>query len=347
MTHIKLFLMRHSKSCCNHLRLNHPELKEISNQLADPGLTVEGERVATAYGPALRRRLQAAGFDTEGCLVASSELKRARQTAAIVFGRPSKPLPHFKEFGVLPENTPGGQRYSEPKWGAFIAKIAGQVKDGDSVAVVGHGSYLRSLWPKLTGAARTTNLRNMDGILLDADVSAAGIRVHSHREILCPLRFNDGADRCRPVDERKLNALGRRMTKRQRCQRGGGSMPLGMYVNGAQMQGTTGEPSGLDLGVSTDTMARTGISQTGGSYRQGRRQGRSLVKRPPTMCGCDQRGGFVPSVMGAFVTNGLQLAPVASYVGYRMYKNQKPTRKATGSKRTRRTRRTRRSSSRT
>jgi hypothetical protein len=178
----------------------------------------------------------------------------------------------------------------------------------------------------------------MDGILLDADVSAAGIRVHSHREILCPLRFNDRADRCRPVDERKITVLGKRMTKKQRCQKGGGSMPLGIYQDGAQMQGTTGEPSGLDLGISTDTMARTGISQTGGS----RRQGRSLTKRP-TMCGCDsQRGGFSPSIMGAFVTNGLQLAPVASYVGYRMYKNQKPTRKAKGSKRT-----TRRASSRT
>jgi len=339
--------MRHSKSCCNHLRINHPELKEISNQLPDPGLTVEGEHVAKLYGPILRQRLQAAGFDTEGCHVASSELKRARQTAALVFGRPSTPLPHFKEFGALPENTPTGQRYSEPKWGAFIAKIASQVKEGDSIVVVGHGSYLTSLWPKLTGKKRPTKLRNMDGILLNADVSAAGIRVHSHREFLCPLRPRDAIDRCVVTDERKLNALGKRMTKRQRCQKGGGSMPLGMYVNGAQMQGTTGEPSGLDLGISTDTMARTGISQTGGSRRQGRRQGRSLTKRP-TMCGCDsQRGGFVPSVMGAFVTNGLQLAPVASYVGYRMYKNQKPTRKAKGSKRTRRTRRTRRASSRT
>jgi phosphohistidine phosphatase SixA len=345
MPRIKLFLMRHSKSCCNHLRLNHPELQEISNQLADPGLTVEGERVATAYGPMLRRSLSKAGFDTDGCLVASSELKRARQTARLVFGRPSTPLPHFKEFGVLPENTPTGQRYSPPKWGAFIATIAGQVKDGDSMVVVGHGSYLTSLWPKLTGKTRPTKLRNMDGILLDADVSAAGIRVHSHREILCPLRFNDGADRCRPVDERKITVLGKRMTKKQRCQKGGGSMPLGIYQDGAQMQGTTGEPSGLDLGISTGSMARTGISQTGGSRRQGRRQtgGRRFNTAKKPFCGCDsQRGGFSPSIMGAFVTNGLQLAPVASYVGYRMYKNQKPTRKAKGSKRT-----TRRASSRT
>jgi len=336
MPRIKLFLMRHSKSCCNHLRLNHPELQEISNQLADPGLTVEGERVATAYGPLLKQSLSKAGFDVKGCHVASSELKRARQTARIVFGRPSKPLPHFKEFGMLPENTPTGQRYSEPKWGPFIAHLAGQVKDGDSMVVVGHGSYLTSLWPKLTGAARPTKLRNMDGILLDADVSAAGIRVHSHREIRCPLRFNDGDDRCMVPDERKLNALGKRMTKRQRCQKGGASMPLAYVQDGAQMQGTTGTPSGLDIGISTDTMARTGISQTGGSRRQTKR---------PTTCGCDQRGGFIPSVMGAFVANGAQLAPVATFLGYRMYKNQKQTRK--GSRKTRRTKRTRRSSSRT
>ncbi len=56
------------------------------------------------------------------------------------------------------------------------------------------------------------------------------------------------------------------------------------------------------------------------------------------------KGGFSPSVMGAFVTNGARLMPAATYVGYKMFKNgrSKPARKTRkGSKKVRRTRRTR------
>lgn len=56
------------------------------------------------------------------------------------------------------------------------------------------------------------------------------------------------------------------------------------------------------------------------------------------------KGGFSPSVMGAFMNNGARLIPAATYVGYKMFKNgrSKPARKTRkGSKKARRTRRTR------
>ena len=40
-----------------------------------------------------------------------------------------------------------------------------------------------------------------------------------------------------------------------------------------------------------------------------------------------QIGGFSPSVMGAFAANGMRLVPMAGYMGYRMYSNEKKKRR--------------------
>jgi hypothetical protein len=91
-------------------------------------------------------------------------------------------------------------------------------------------------------------------------------------------------------------------------------MPLAYFQDGAQMRGTFGEPTGMGLAGSGAGWVRTPLVQTGGRTRK-------------------QRGGFSPSVMGAFATNGARLMPLAAYLGYKMHKNQKKTRKTRRSRR--------------
>ena len=93
-------------------------------------------------------------------------------------------------------------------------------------------------------------------------------------------------------------------------------MPLAYYQDGAQMRGTYAEATGVGLGVSTNSMARTGIQQTGGRRQQQQ-----------------QEGGFSPSIMGPVVQNGMSLLPVASYMGYKMLKGRKSGHKGSRSAR--------------
>lgn len=308
MPRIKLFLMRHSKSCCNHIRHDVEKrgsgsaTARLSQQIRDPALSVEGRRTAIRYAPTLRHSLAAAGFNVEGARVLCSKLRRAKETAGLVFGR-STPIDHFTENGVMPENTPADSAYQKPDWSRFIQELARIAKDGDSVAVVGHGSYLGSLWPLLTGHERTSRLNNLDGILLDIEISTG--HVFKHREILCPLKAKDRDDKCTVDDTRKIAALSKRMTRKQitrtrtrtnkRRQQGGASMPLGFHQAGAQFAGTTGYPTGDQTVFPTEGLIRNPLRQT---------------------------GGFTPSVMGAFASNGARLIPIAGYMGYQMYSNK-------------------------
>ena len=58
---------------------------------------------------------------------------------------------------------------------------------------------------------------------------------------------------------------------------------------------------------------RKGKKQTRRRQRGGRKGSRKNVKR----------GGFYPSVMGSFTTNGAALVPATIYSGYRFLKNYK------------------------
>ena len=42
-----------------------------------------------------------------------------------------------------------------------------------------------------------------------------------------------------------------------------------------------------------------------------------------------QKGGFYPSVMGSFTTNGASLVPATIYSGYKFIKNYKGSRQST------------------
>ncbi len=317
----------------------------VSKEIRDPGLSALGTAAARAYGPALRRSLAKEGFDLDGAFIGASGLRRAQDTARIVFGRSPVGLPHFTENGQIPENTPAGSPYSAPNWSRFVAHLSTLVRDGDSVAIVGHGSFLLSLWPKLTGKARGKRLNNLDGILLEADISPSGLSVLDVKEIRVPASFTikGDADKCDVEDTRKIKGTSRSMT-RQRGGNGSAGMPLGFFNDGAQMRGTTGEATGVGLAGSSGSWARTPLNQTGGRRQQnggfGSRATRGRHNRRSQSGGFglrakrtrrnrrSQSGGFNPSVMGAFASNGMRLLPMAGYMGYKMYSNQpKATRK--------------------
>jgi len=346
MPRIKLFLMRHSKSCSNHMRhgptgtagQSDPNLIALSQGLRDPGLTTEGARVAALYGPILQDRLRGLGFDIDNCMVGSSRLRRARETARLVFRcRSPISMAHFTENGAIPENTPATQSYAPPNWDRFTAHLSTLVHEGASVAVVGHGSFLGSLWRAFTGQALKDRLDNLDGILLDIDVSKNGSHVHGVQEIHCSVHVDSSVDKCKVGDQQKIASLRRSMASRkqrqqrrsqkQRNQRGGNGcvgMPLGYFQPGAQMVGTSGSPTGVGLAGVSGGWVRTPLGLIGGSRSNRRTQRRQQQQQRQR-----QGGGFSASVMGAFASNGLRVLPgLAGYLGYKQYSSEQGQRKS-------------------
>lgn len=337
MPRIQLFLMRHSTSCSNLVRENETHL---SQRIRDPELSVEGQRLAERYRPHLQKKLEAEGFDMETAIIASSTLQRAKQTAAVVFGKKPIPLPCFKENGAIPENTPVGDTYAPPCWKRFsdhIAELIEKSPKTTAVAAVGHGSYLRSLWPTLTGHARRSRLNNLDGILLDVDVRGRSLHILGHKEIRCPFHISMKKDRCSVTDTRKIAALRRGM---QRGGNGSAGMHQAFFQDGAQMSGRFSEPTGVGLAGSSSSWVRSPLHQSGGSRRRTmkkqkkQRGGFSLRAQRSRHSHHSQNGGFSPSIMGGFATVGLRALPVAAYLGYKMYSNKKkPTKRVTKKKR--------------
>ena len=280
---MKLFIMRHAKSCSNMLRDQGLTLE--SKRLRDPDLSVIGRRDAVAAGPRIRRALSDAGFNIKGAVIGASTLRRAKETAGIVFG-PCHPrtkgagpchsrlhlFPCFTENGKIPENTPQGRPYRAPDWHAFVEHLSSL--DADNVAVVGHGSFIRnSVWPAITGAPRKERLNNLDGILIEYD---AHFRVLSYTEILvdpdsCSTK-TVGHGKMRTTRSRALSSsrsksgsrkTRRRQRRRQSRQSGGGvNMPLAYFNNGAQMRGTFGESTGSSLSSPlSSTMIRAPLTR--------------------------------------------------------------------------------------
>lgn len=291
--------------------------------MRDPGLTAVGTRMASVYGPALHKRLKAAGFDIDRALIGSSALRRAKETAALLFPDHSRIIfPHLTEHGALPENTPRTSHKSRPDWRAFIEHLCSTITGDCHIAIVGHGSYLKSVWADISGKEPWT-LHNLDGFIVDGTLDAG--RLHVSKATRMPYNHGvkaDGvADKCHAVEDhafvaRKLAAHTKKMARkhsrktarrshRHRRQHGGSAMPLAWYQPGAQMRAPyIAEATGEGAAGTTAGWARTGLAQTGGR--------RLTLKRA-------QQGGFAPSVMGSFVSNGARLIPVASYMGYKMF----------------------------
>ena len=337
MPRIKLFLMRHSKSCSNHTRSGAKDAEDgddpaviVSQAIRDPGLSVVGARNAKAYGPILRAKLRSVGFDRS--IVAASTLRRAQDTARLVFGDHHRlvALGHFAENGNIPENTPAKTSYTAPDWHRFLGHLSTLAKEGDSIAVVGHGSYLRSLWPRLTGHARRERLNNLDGILLDIDVSPKGCHVHSFKEIPYTGSSMMSADKCQLPDRQKITAINKAMTRKQRGGNGSTGMPL-TYHTGNEPQTYSTTPTGTGLAGQNASWVRAPLTQSGGRRSQRTRRNSRL-----------QNGGFSAEIMGAFAANGARLMPIAAYMGYKMYNNEKKSRKSRKSRKSWKSRRTRR-----
>lgn len=325
MPSIRLALIRHSKSCSNLVRdsaktqkgnidWDHP-IAKISQQIRDPGLTSVGRRMASVYSSRLQRRLETAGLDLNRAIIGSSALRRAKETAALLFPDHSRIIfPHLTEHGALPENTPRGDNKSRPDWRAFIEHLCKTIVGDCDIVIIGHGSYLKTVWADISGKEPWT-LHNLDGFIINGSIEDGRLRVVKTTKVPYDHGVDtEGADKC-PASEdhhfvvRKLSAHTKKMARRsskmrsRRLQRGGAGMPLAWYQPGAQMRAPyIAEATGEGVAGSTAGWARTGLAQTGGRRRTRK-----------------QQGGFAPSVMGSFVSNGARLIPVASYMGYTLF----------------------------
>jgi broad specificity phosphatase PhoE len=321
---MKLFLIRHSKSCSNLMREDE-KTREISREIRDPGLSRQGAQMVQAYGPALRKRLTAAGFDLKTAFLASSGLARAATTAKLLFGREPETVGHIKEHGNIPENTSTRRSYQKPNWPAFLKDLEAKAKGRDAIVVV-HGSYLTDfVVPKLTGSTLKERMNNLDGLLVTGALRDGKLTVDTTEIIRRPSLSVKGEDRCNVADTRKIARISKmvRRTQKQRQrqrQRGGGvSMPLAYYQDGAQFNGTSASETGVGLAGTSAAWVKAPLSQTGGrrrTQRQNQRGGFGRLSRR------NQRGGFAPGIMGAFVVNGARLAPMALYLGRKMFSSR-------------------------
>ena len=199
---IKLALIRHSKSCANHMRALSKAFENASQQLRDPGLTRIGNQMAELYGPVLQQRLVAAGFDISRLVVGASALRRAKETAAHLFpGVVVQVMPHLTEHGAIPENTPrAGLNGRKPDWSAFIRYLCETVPKGQSechMVIVGHGGYLRTeVWSALTGRSKP-HMGNLDAFIVEGDLdTTTGRLLHRHVTEIPYTERIAGPDRC-------------------------------------------------------------------------------------------------------------------------------------------------------
>jgi broad specificity phosphatase PhoE len=328
MVHVKIFLMRHSRSCSNLARDNATteEQKNASQQIRDPALSQIGLAMARSYGPRLAAKLRSLGFSLQSdtAILGSSYLRRARETIAALFpNRTYHLFSHFKEYGDIPENTPAGILYQKPNFKRFMQHISEvQVDTGATeFVIVGHGSFLRvDAWASLSPTLHK-RFSNLDGFLIEADMESGHLkniqlRDVPHRATIPTPTSTDGCLVPQPLPPAKIAARTKRMVHRgrksqkqkqkQHNQKGGGSMPLAYFKDGAQFMGTYAEPTGVGIGVGSGSMIRDPITQTGGRRTQKQ-----------------QQGGFSPSVMGSFVEVGTRLVPVAAYMGYKLWTGKK------------------------
>jgi broad specificity phosphatase PhoE len=215
MKEITLVMIRHSKSCANHVRdiagthdTEHP-LAAASQQIRDPALSAHGAAMARAYSPTLRARLQRMGLPPLSTVaVGSSGLRRARETASLLFPTiPASDLvhfPHIKEFGNIPENTPARLRRDKPDFRAFLRHLHDLPQT--TFVVVAHGSFLRSeAWPTVAPRRPHGRFGNLDAFIVRTGLTEDG-RLLSPRTTDLPWsgRHPTGTDRCSRRVERLI-----------------------------------------------------------------------------------------------------------------------------------------------
>ena len=215
---MKFCFIRHAPSISNEMR---DRGEEGSQDVRDPALSANGLKLAKSYGPTLRKTLATLGFNIDTARLASSELKRAKQTASALFPGKHSMILSFGENGAIPENTPEGHPYHKPDLKKFLDHM--RILECDMI-IVGHGSFLtNTVWPYFAGTKRS-KMKNLDAFVVDSSV----------RKIPGPIQMSLIRTKSRRRNRRSKS----RSRRARRTQRGGG-LPLGMFVPGAQMSGTT------------------------------------------------------------------------------------------------------------
>jgi hypothetical protein len=102
-----------------------------------------------------------------------------------------------------------------------------------------------------------------------------------------------------------------------RSLKGGASAAPLSYLNPKYVEPSG--PEGVNRLISEPLLARPSLNHTGGKRRTKRSKKRTSKKT--------RRGGFYPSVMGSFLSNGARLLPATAVQGYRMLRNYKKSRK--------------------
>ena len=311
--------------------------RDIGREIRDPGLSRQGTQMVKAYGPALTKRLKDAGLDPAVAFLGSSGLARAATTAKLLFGRPAETVGHIKERGNIPENTSSHRSYQKPSWPAFLKDLEAKANGRDAIVVV-HGSYLTDhVVPKLTGTTLKERMNNLDGLLVSGTLKGGKLTVDTSDIIRRPAMSLKGEDRCNVADTRKITRISKMLARKSRKQRGqrqrggGVSMPLAYYQDGAQFNGTSASETGGGLAGTSAAWVKAPLSQTGGRRRTQRQQR-------------NQRGGFAPGIMGAFAINGARLAPMALYLGRKMFVGARSPFPPTARRRSQKNRRTSRRS---
>lgn len=173
---LRLFVMRHGRSVSNMIRDprrlgRNPTQQEVaeSQNVRDPRLTEFGEEACEWYRTVLPARLRRLGFDIHTCVLGSSPLLRAQETAELIF--PFKELVVFDalgENGDVPENTPRGMRYRKPSWTRFLDDLnaLASAEGASDFVVVAHGTFIMKSISEILGED-VPYLDNLDGYALE------------------------------------------------------------------------------------------------------------------------------------------------------------------------------------
>ena len=297
---IRICIIRHSKSGSNLLK----EQGLNGQGLRDPGLTVLGSKAAHEYSPRLQKILEDNGFDIENTTVGASPLRRAQETAHSLF--PNNTIHVFgqlNEHGDIPENIPLCNTSTRKGWIHFLKWLDTTYPSSSegvhSIIAVGHRTFFRR--EVLKPLRKNIPMNNMDAAILEYDGDKTKFIKHIFYDKKIPTNGDRYISTIRNIcTKNNGHSSMKHRNQKRRTQKGGGSLPLAYFQDGAQTYGRSDVPTGAGMGATNTSWVREPMIQRGGARKS---------------CKC-QRGGFPPAIMGQFVENGLSLIPAAGYMLY-------------------------------